>query len=163
MFAFGFRKAIIILINYEEPRHMSRIVQTQPRIQERRGMLKLLLYTLEHINSPDVTPGEQRDMAAFALKTLEKVHESIEQSAGAWEKRGYWNKADKLRLEWSWLEGHAATLKQYLRNEIQYQDLMERVQDMKHHLQEQGITTRRLRDQAPWRGAYQLIKDKLKS
>ena len=33
---------------------------------------------------------------------LEAIDESIEQSVAAWEKRGYWLKADRFRQEWRW-------------------------------------------------------------
>jgi hypothetical protein len=35
------------------------------------------------------------------------VDETIDVSVAAWEKRGYWVKADKFRMDWAW-SGHLA-------------------------------------------------------
>jgi hypothetical protein len=43
------------------------------------------------------------DLAAFVVLALEKIQESIETSAVAWEKRDYWLKADRFRMEWQWV------------------------------------------------------------
>ncbi len=40
-------------------------------------------------------------LLAVALKA---IAEGIEVSVAAWEKRDYWIKADKFRMEWSWAE-----------------------------------------------------------
>ncbi len=33
---------------------------------------------------------------------LEEINSNIDKSVEAWEKRGYWVKADKFRLDWEW-------------------------------------------------------------
>ena len=43
-----------------------------------------------------------KDLAAFIGVALQAVHDTVERSVGPWEKRGYWVKADKFRLEWGW-------------------------------------------------------------
>jgi hypothetical protein len=43
------------------------------------------------------------DLAAFVVLALEKIQESVESSALAWEKRDYWLKADRFRMEWQWV------------------------------------------------------------
>ena len=43
-----------------------------------------------------------RDLAAFIALALQTISEGIEPSVAAWEKRGYWVKADKFRMEWIW-------------------------------------------------------------
>ncbi len=55
--------------------------------------------------NPDASQGqlnEARDLAAFIALALEAVSETIEVSVVAWEKRNYWVKADKFRMEWRW-------------------------------------------------------------
>lgn len=46
--------------------------------------------------------SDTRDLAAFISNALLAVHETVEASVIPWEKRGYWVKADKFRLEWEW-------------------------------------------------------------
>src|SRR5688572_6409703 len=48
-----------------------------------------------------VTP-EAKDQAAFIALALKAISEGIDASVAAWEKRDYWVKADKFRMEWMW-------------------------------------------------------------
>ncbi len=41
-------------------------------------------------------------MAAFIALALQSIAEGIDASVAAWEKRDYWVKADKFRMEWMW-------------------------------------------------------------
>ncbi|NTU60903.1 MAG: hypothetical protein HGA95_01025, partial [Caldiserica bacterium] len=43
-----------------------------------------------------------RDLAAFIAIALQAIAGTIDTSVEAWEKRGYWLKADRFRLEWEW-------------------------------------------------------------
>jgi len=52
-----------------------------------------------------------KDLTAFVVLALTEISEHIDVSVAAWEKRGYWVKADKFRLEWEWAETYAKTLK----------------------------------------------------
>ena len=36
--------------------------------------------------------------------SLRRLSNSVEETAHAWEERGYWTKADSFRREWAWLE-----------------------------------------------------------
>jgi hypothetical protein len=42
------------------------------------------------------------DLVAFITIALEQISKTVEESVTAWEKRGYWVKADRFRLEWEW-------------------------------------------------------------
>ena len=41
-------------------------------------------------------------MAAFISVALTQISAGIDISVAAWEKRGYWVKADRFRMEWLW-------------------------------------------------------------
>ena len=45
---------------------------------------------------------EARDLAAFIAIALRNIDDGIDTSVTAWEKRGYWVKADKFRMQWAW-------------------------------------------------------------
>ena len=53
---------------------------------------------LTHGN-PDI---HARDLVAFIAAALDAIAAGIDTSVDAWEKRGYWFKADRFRLEWEW-------------------------------------------------------------
>ena len=52
-----------------------------------------------------------RDLVAFIALALQVIAEGIEVSVAAWEKRDYWVKADRFRMDWSWAGATAAKLK----------------------------------------------------
>jgi hypothetical protein len=43
-----------------------------------------------------------RDLAAFIGIALQDLYATVDSSVGAWEKRGYWVKAERFRMEWEW-------------------------------------------------------------
>ena len=43
-----------------------------------------------------------RDLAAYIALALLEINETIETSVVAWEKKGYWVKADRFRMDWAW-------------------------------------------------------------
>ena len=43
-----------------------------------------------------------QDLAAFIAISLQKINDTVETSVAAWEKKGYWVKADRFRMEWEW-------------------------------------------------------------
>ena len=51
-----------------------------------------------------------RTSSAIAL-VKQTIADGIDVSVAAWEKRGYWVKADKFRMEWMWTSQYASKLK----------------------------------------------------
>ena len=49
-------------------------------------------------------------MLAAIVFVLRAIAETVEQAALAWEKRNYWLKADRFRLEWEWAAAEAKKL-----------------------------------------------------
>ncbi len=58
----------------------------------------------------DVT-NEAKDLAAFIALALQSISEGIDVSVAAWEKRGYWVKADRFRMEWIWTGQYSDKMK----------------------------------------------------
>ena len=55
---------------------------------------------------------KSRDLAAFIALALLSISDTVESSVAAWEKKGYWVKADRYRMEWSWTERFGKQMKQ---------------------------------------------------
>jgi hypothetical protein len=68
----------------------------------------LALRELMRQEEPD---QHSRDLAAYIVLALEAVHETIDASVAAWEKRGYWVKADRFRMEWEWTRNLAEKMR----------------------------------------------------
>lgn len=81
---------------------MTQIIQTSTPGKVRDQLSKAIVITIRTFmrqREPDV---ETNDMLAFVILALREIDSGIEKSVTAWEKRGYWVKADKYRLEWQW-------------------------------------------------------------
>jgi len=50
----------------------------------------------------DEANAQTRDLAAFISLALVSIYNTIDVSVAAWEKRGYWVKADRFRMDWDW-------------------------------------------------------------
>jgi hypothetical protein len=77
--------------------------KNEHNLQRRRLVRELAKQT-------DVT-NDARDQAAFIALALKSISEGIDVSVAAWEKRGYWVKADRFRMEWLWTGQYADKMK----------------------------------------------------
>lgn len=71
--------------------------------------------TLRHAGEHTVDEAERRDMLAFVALCLEEIAVSVDETCQAWEKRDYWVKADRFRVEWGWVVSGLADLTHHLR------------------------------------------------
>jgi hypothetical protein len=101
---------------------------------------------------------EAKDMFAALVYLLREMHESTLVTVEAWEKRGYWMKADRFMREWEWSAEIAANIDDVIRNEAW--DLLPRLMgELVPRTAEVQIKTM-TRSPEAWRGAHQkLISD----
>ncbi len=81
---------------------MSRVINTDSVGKQRTRLTKSIVLALRELARQNDTGKEARDLAAFISVALQAISEGIDASVAAWEKRGYWVKADKFRMEWAW-------------------------------------------------------------
>jgi len=81
---------------------VSRIIQTDGVGKERNRLLKAIVISIRELMKQRVVDSNTRDLAAFISNALLAVHNTVERTVAPWEKRDYWVKADKFRMEWSW-------------------------------------------------------------
>lgn len=96
---------------------MSRVYNPDSAGKERNTLTRGIVLALRNLMKQQGTDDLTRDLAAYIALALAEVYATIEASVGAWEKRGYWVKADKFRLEWEWTGSMSNTLKAALDNE----------------------------------------------
>ncbi len=137
---------------------MARVVNPDSAGKERTRLTKSIVLTIRELARQDATSAESRDMAAFVTLALEQISAGIEVSVAAWEKRGYWVKADRFRLDWEWTGQQASRLRAaVLRDDwdviaqvmVQSAQRLSKVQvSANHHLGK------------PWVGAYAALMGK---
>ena len=83
---------------------MGRVINPESVGKERTQLTRGIVLALRELMRQTETDGRTRDLAAFIALALESVSNTIDVSVTAWEKRGYWIKADRFRMEWAWSE-----------------------------------------------------------
>ena len=81
---------------------MSRVINPDSAGKQRNRLVRLVALTVRELLRQPEPNDETRDMAIFIVLSLESIADSIDPSVEAWEKRGYWVKADRFRMEWTW-------------------------------------------------------------
>ena len=89
---------------------MSRLINPDSAGKQRTQLTKSIVLAVREL-ARQTDPGpESRDLAAFIAVALQTITDGIDVSVAAWEKRGYWVKADKFRMEWMWASQYASRL-----------------------------------------------------
>lgn len=81
---------------------MSRIVNTQSVGTERTRLTKAVVISIRELMAQGKPDSKTRDLAAFIALSLEAIADNVERTVIPWEKRDYWVKADRFRMEWVW-------------------------------------------------------------
>lgn len=90
---------------------MGRLINPDSAGKERTQLTKGVVLAIRELAKQTEPGPEFRDLAAFISLALAKISDGIDASVAAWEKRGYWVKADKFRMEWLWSSQYAEKMK----------------------------------------------------
>jgi hypothetical protein len=114
--------------------------------------MRTLAEILRRLADKRTVDDEVKDMAAAMVFIFRDIDGQVNATTEAWEKRDYWVKADRFRLEWEWAAQAAADVEDVIRHDAW--DLIPRLaMDLFPHFA--SIRIKRLtRDPKLWRGAY---------
>ena len=90
---------------------MSRVINPESAGKDRTRLSKSIVLALRELAKQQDVTEEARDLAAFISIALKAISEGIDVSVLAWEKRGYWVKADRFRMDWMWTGQYADKIK----------------------------------------------------
>ncbi|NLG71029.1 MAG: hypothetical protein GX495_03145 [Chloroflexi bacterium] len=93
---------------------MGRVINTENAGKERTQLTRAVVLALRELMRQTETNRETQDLAAFIVLALENIAATIDSSVEAWEKRGYWLKADRFRMDWAWTEKLSKNMRQAL-------------------------------------------------
>ncbi len=93
---------------------MGRVIHTESAGRDRGRLTKAIVVALAELTETEPSSEKRRDLVAFICLSLRLISETINPTVEAWEKRGYWVKADRYRMEWSWTGQAAQKLKEAL-------------------------------------------------
>jgi hypothetical protein len=96
---------------------VTRIIKTTTPGKEREHLSKAIVITIRAFMRQQEPNADTKDMLAFIILALREIADGIDKSVTAWEKRGYWVKADKYRMDWQWVGPMAAKLDKAFKEE----------------------------------------------
>lgn len=130
---------------------MTRIIKTSTPGKERAWLSKAIVISIRAFMRQEQPDKHTRDIVAFIILALKEIAAGIDKSVVAWEKRGYWVKADKYRLSWQWAGEFAESLAQaYEKSE--WHTIAELLMNIMVHFEDIKVSDR-YRMGEPWVGA----------
>ena len=93
---------------------MSQIVNTNTPGKTRTQLSKFTVMAIRELMKQKQFSENTKDLVAFIVLSLKAISDTIDPSVEAWEKRGYWIKADRFRMEWNWTGATSDELKNAL-------------------------------------------------
>jgi hypothetical protein len=138
---------------------MGRVINTNAPGKRRNQLMRLIAEIIRRLGQRqgDID-DEVRDMVATIILSLREIDDGIIESIQAWEKRGYWQKADKFQQEWLWTGNNAARLEKMLR-EQNWDALPENMMKLFPHFADIEVT-KMTRPSSDWDGAYKKLMEK---
>ena len=136
---------------------MGRVINPDGEGKERTRLTRAVVLALRELMRQTEPDKETRDLAAFIALALSAVSETIDTSVSAWEKRGYWIKADRFRMDWAWSEKYGRDMKQAVLEDdwgkvaLTAAQVTEKLKDVK--------VPQRHRLGTPWVGAWDKLQE----
>ena len=96
---------------------MSRVINVDSPGKLRSQLMRTAAEVIRRLSLKNEVDEEARDMAALLVYCFREIDTGIDQSVQAWEKRDYWVKAEKFRLQWAWVKQAETDLARILRDE----------------------------------------------
>jgi hypothetical protein len=81
---------------------MGRVINPDSVGKDRTRLVKSTVLAIRELMRQTQPDETSRDLAAYIGLALLEIAATIEPSVAAWEKKGYWVKADRFRLDWEW-------------------------------------------------------------
>jgi hypothetical protein len=138
---------------------LSRIINIDGVGNQRKRYTREVVLSIRELMQQSDVSDETRDMAAFIAIRLEAIFETIEITVAPWEKRDYWVKADRFRMDWAWSGRYAQEMQEAVIQENWGQialisaNTAEKLKNVE--------VPKRHRMGEPWHGAWrELIKSK---
>jgi hypothetical protein len=136
---------------------MSRVINPDSAGKERTRLSKAIVLAIRQLARQQGVTDLSRDLAAFIVLALQRISAGIDVSVAAWEKRDYWVKADRFRMEWAWAE----TLGKKLETALLADDWSNVAGVVAHIAAKLGKVkvSEKHRMGTPWTGAYRKYLD----
>jgi hypothetical protein len=134
---------------------LSRVVKLESAGKDRTQLSKFILLAIRELGHSNQDPTKSKDLVAFMIIALAQIAQTIDASVVAWEKRGYWVKADRFRMEWGWTQVKSDKLYKDLQDQ-NWDAIIQEVVQITQRLSSVKVPARKPAVE-PWKGAYSLL------
>lgn len=131
---------------------MSRVINTDSTGKHRAQHMRLAAEILRRLSQKPEIDAEAKDMVARLVYAFRDVDDGIEQSAGVWDNRDYYMKAEELRRRWHWAKQMAVDLQSLVYREA-WSELPTVLVKLLPHVSDITVT-KFTRKESEWDGAY---------
>ncbi len=131
---------------------MARVINTNSPGKRRSAHMRTIAEILRRLSQQTEIDQQTKDMVAMLVYCLRGIDATVEESIVAWEKRGYWKKADDFQQKWWWSSLMANAIEELVRGE-NWDMLPETMVRLFPHFSDIQIN-RMTRDPQDWRGAH---------
>lgn len=134
---------------------MSRVINLDGPGKRRNHWRRSVAEALRRLMAKPELDAEARDLAALIVFGLRGIAGTIEESVDAWERRNYYLKADRFRLEWEWAGESAEQMATTIRSgswvelPTQFAKLMPHFSDIR--------VVKLTRKPETWKGCYRAL------
>ena len=136
---------------------MGRVINPDGVGKERKHLVRAIAIALRELMQQGETNAHTRDLVSFITLGLEAVAKTIERTVEPWEKRDYWLKADRFRMDWAWTGISAVKLRTALLAD-DWAKIAETLAVIGEKLSKEKLPkTHRLGE--PWLGAWEKLKE----
>jgi hypothetical protein len=135
---------------------LSRVINPDSAGKERTRLTKGIVLAIRELARQSDPGAEARDQAAFIALALSIIAGTIDVSVAAWEKRDYWVKADKFRMEWAWSGQYAEKMKLAILKD-DWSSVAQVAAQTAHKLSKVTVAAGHHLGR-PWEGAWQELK-----
>jgi hypothetical protein len=136
---------------------LGRIIKTGSAGKDRIILEKGIVLAIRELAQQNSVDEITRDLLAYIAVSLQAIEGTIDDSVAAWEKRGYWLKADRYRMEWIWSGKLGSEIKQAILHE-DWGNVPGMIAQVTQKLSKLEVPKRN-RLGKPWVGCYQKMKN----
>lgn len=131
---------------------MGRLINSESAGKDRTRLTKTVVIAIRELLRQKEAGDLSKDLIACVLMSLDGIYETVDASVEAWEKRGYWLKADRFRMEWDWTKIIADKMRPLVLSE-NYPELIPLMVEVLQALDSVKVSENH-RLGTPWTGAW---------
>ena len=139
---------------------MARVINTNNPGKRRNSFMRTSAEILRRLSQQKEVDEDTKDMVAMLIYCFRGIDATVEESITAWEKRGYWKKADDFQQKWWWTSLMETSLKKLV-EEDDWDKLPEVMVKLFPHLSDIKIN-KMTRNAKEWEGTYRKLMEELK-